>query len=80
MGDMADWLIDNMDFDDEDNPVIITLKQCDYCGRKGLHWVKTSKGYRLADSKEMIHSCNAGKKSKDTTGRADLDKFLDKGW
>ena len=73
---MADWIIDN--FDDEENPATIAPKECDYCGRKRLHWVKTAIGWRLADDKERIHSCNTRKK--DSSGRADLDRFLDRGW
>ena len=69
MGDMADYLIDQgmdawmngdeMDIDSTDGHSIKRESvTCRYCGVKGLHWVETEKGWRLAGANEEIHSCD----------------------
>lgn len=33
-------------------------KQCNTCGRDGLHWGKFEGGYRLFEVDETLHKCN----------------------
>lgn len=39
-------------FDDEERTVT-----CDRCGADDLHWMNTSRGYRLYESNNTLHMC-----------------------
>lgn len=74
MGDMADYygeLAYDHEFDeveeDEEEPANIRKfnGRCKFCRKKGFHWHKTDKGWRLATATGKIHSCVAWKKAKD---------------
>lgn len=74
MGDMADWYIESAWLDEEDwlddEDLFLSgcddvcphqrwfLKQCKFCGEKGLHWQEVAKGqWRLADKDSKLHEC-----------------------
>jgi hypothetical protein len=67
MGEMADYILDNspdeLDWFAPERP-----HQCAYCGKRGLHWVMTDRGWRLATTnrrgEEIIHSCTQYRKIK----------------
>ena len=54
-------------------------KTCRYCGEKGLQWDKTPDGWRLFDSKAVIHSCYGIKanKTRNAISYADANKNFD---
>jgi len=68
MGEMADFLIDDMmDAYPEWNPYgsvrpASSLKTCKYCGKSTLHWELTGEGWRLFGKKGKLHICDKYKK------------------
>ena len=64
MGEMADWINDDMQeaFPEwcpigprrAHSPAPIT---CRICGKKNLHWETTANGYRLFTKKNELHVC-----------------------
>ena len=67
MGDIADWIIDNMidnacdlgDYDDsfDDEDYFPTRIECKFCKETGLKWTLCESGYRLVDENNTIHEC-----------------------
>ena len=67
MADMADFINDlnwwaledgyEEELEEEDGADVLPLMACKYCNQGGLHWIRTNKGWRLADNEEKIHNC-----------------------
>jgi hypothetical protein len=63
MGDMADWINEDFDWDDFNSPDHDTF--CKYCHRGPFDWKLTDKGWRLfTQEREIIHSCKAYSKKR----------------
>lgn len=55
MGDMADYLSEQEEYDDEYADEVA----CKYCGERGLQWKKALTGWRLFYyDTDDIHTCN----------------------
>lgn len=41
----------------EDRASYVVNKKCKYCGKTGLEWIKTARGWRLGEYSGAIHNC-----------------------
>ncbi len=41
----------------EDKASYTVNKKCKYCGKTGLEWIKTARGWRLGEYSGAIHNC-----------------------
>lgn len=67
MGEGAEYLFDQMidalcdsDYYDEEDwggGSADNTRVCRYCKQRGLHWVETDRGWRMADRNDQIHNC-----------------------
>ena len=60
MGDMADWILSNIDYVplEEEYERSISWVICRYCGKTGLIWKYVKDRWRLYDyDREEIHKC-----------------------
>ena len=64
MGEMVDFINNNMFADDEYD---LALVRCRYCNRDGFYWRETEAGWRLTTPTGKIHICSAYKKAGWTT-------------
>jgi hypothetical protein len=60
MGDIADWLVDNMldEYEDAPDGYYADNVTCRYCGTGGLEWAFTGKRWVLMNDDGEIHVCN----------------------
>jgi hypothetical protein len=50
---------DEWDYHDEDDiPSGPQEKTCRSCGKRGLYWIQTKEGWKLANKKGELHVCN----------------------
>ena len=56
MGEAADLFLDSV-IDEWDGPSGSSIKLCRHCGKQGLQWKKTSKGWRLHEENGRVHYC-----------------------
>ena len=63
MSDMTEYFLDNIEDDEErllyEKPYVSITKQCRGCGKMGLVWKKSSKGWRLAEVDGNYHNCKS---------------------
>ena len=65
MGEMADWLIDEMVFDEDFMAADISGVICQHCKRGPFYWRQDHLGcWRLYTESGKLHSCRSHKKER----------------